>query len=86
MIIFVVIMNQNSLINRVNKGLEDVRPYLASDGGDISLVKITSDFIVFVRFEGACKTCDVNQMTLKLGIEESVKKYAPEIISVETVD
>ena len=79
-------MNQNSLINRVNKGLEDVRPYLASDGGDVSLVKITSDFIVFVRFEGACKTCDVNQMTLKLGVRDAVKKHAPEIKSVQTID
>ncbi len=79
-------MHQENLINRVNKGLEDIRPYLASDGGGVSLVKITSDFIVFIRFEGACRTCDVNQMTLKLGIEQSVKKYAPEIESVQTID
>ena len=77
-------MNQE-LISRINQGLDEVRPYLANDGGDISFVKITSDFIVFVRFEGSCKTCDVNQMTLKLGIEESVKKFAPEIKSVETI-
>ena len=79
-------MDTDNLINRVNKGIDEVRPYLASDGGDLSLVKITSDFIVFIRFEGACKTCDVNQMTLKLGIEQSVKKYAPEINSVQTMD
>tara|TARA_Y100001968_G_scaffold328090_1_gene374525 strand:+ start:1482 stop:1721 length:240 start_codon:yes stop_codon:yes gene_type:complete len=79
-------MNNNSLLNRVNKGLDEVRPYLASDGGDISLVKITSDLMVFVRFEGACKTCDVNQMTLKLGVEEAIKKYAPEITSVNTLN
>ena len=79
-------MDQDNLINRVNKGLEDVRPYLASDGGDVSLVKITSDFIVFIRFEGSCKSCNVNQMTLKLGVEEAVKKYAPEINTVQTID
>ena len=79
-------MNNNSLLNRVNKGLDEVRPYLASDGGDISLVKITSDLMVFVRFEGACKTCDVNQMTLKLGVEEAIKKYAPEITSFNTLN
>jgi Fe-S cluster biogenesis protein NfuA len=78
-------MNTN-LLDRVNKGLEDVRPYLAADGGNLSLVKITSDFVVYIRFEGACKTCDVNQMTLKLGIEQSVQKYAPEIKSVETIE
>ena len=78
-------MNKDNLLNRINQGLDQIRPYLADDGGDISLVKITSDLVVFIRFEGACKTCDVNQMTLKLGIEESVKKFAPEIKSVETV-
>ena len=78
-------MNQE-LISRINQGLDEVRPYLANDGGDISFVKITSDLVVFVRFEGSCKTCDVNQMTLKLGIEESVKKFAPEIKSVETIN
>ena len=73
------------LLHRVNQGLEAIRPYLANDGGDLKLVKISSDLVVFIQFEGACKTCDVNQMTLKLGIEESIKKYAPEVLSVETV-
>ena len=79
-------MYDKDLISRVNRGLEEIRPFLASDGGDLSLVKVTSDHIVYIRFEGACKTCDVNQMTLKLGVEESVKKYAPEIQSVQTID
>ena len=79
-------MNQESLINRVNQGLSEIRPYLETDGGDLSLVKITSEFVVFIRFEGACKTCDVNQMTLKLGVEEAVKKYASEITAVEIAD
>ncbi len=76
-------MDEDNLINRVNKGLEEVRPYLESDEGNVSLVKITSDFIVFIKLEGACKTCDVNQMTLKLGVEEAIKKYASEIKSVQ---
>ena len=79
-------MSTENLLSRVNKGLDAIRPYLATDGGDLELIKVSSDFVVYIRFEGACKTCDVNQMTLKLGIEESVKKYAPEIISVETMD
>ena len=79
-------MNRDSLMSRINKGLDDVRPYLESDGGDLSFVKVTSDFVVFIKFEGACRTCDVNQMTLKLGIESSIKKYAPEIKSVQTID
>ena len=78
-------MNQD-LINRINQGLNEIRPYLADDGGDLTFIKVSSDLTVFVRFEGACRTCDVNQMTLKLGIEESVKKFAPEIKSVETIN
>tara|TARA_B100001741_G_C16472881_1_gene560951 strand:- start:472 stop:708 length:237 start_codon:yes stop_codon:yes gene_type:complete len=76
---------ENNLLDRVKQGLDDVRPYLATDGGNLSLIKITSDLVVYIRFEGACKTCDVNQMTLKLGIEQSVQRYAPEIKSVETM-
>ncbi len=76
-------MNQD-LLKRINQGLNEIRPYLADDGGDLTLVKVSSDLTVFIRFEGACKSCNVNQMTLKLGIEESVKKFAPEIKSVET--
>ena len=79
-------MQKESLLNRVNKGLESIRPFLATDGGDLKLIKITSENIVFIEFQGACRTCNVNQMTLKLGIEESVKKYAPEIVSVQTID
>ena len=77
---------ENNLLDRVKQGLDDVRPYLATDGGNLTLIKITSDLVVYIRFEGACKTCDVNQMTLKLGIEQSVQRYAPEIKSVETMD
>ncbi len=54
-------MSQKNLLIRVNQGLEEVRPYLAKDGGDLSLVKISSDLTVFIRFEGACKTCDVKE-------------------------
>jgi len=79
-------MSKENLLNRVKMGLEEVRPYLMSDGGNISLVKVTSDMTVFVRFEGACKTCDVNQTTLKLGVEESIKKHASEINSVKIIE
>ncbi len=79
-------MSTENLLTRVNQGLSAIRPYLEKDGGNLELVKISSDFVVFIKFIGACQSCDVNQMTIKLGIEESVKKYAPEIISVETID
>ena len=46
---------------------------------------MTSDFDLVLRFEGACRTCEVNQMTLKNGIEESIKKHAPEIKSIKSI-
>ena len=70
-------MNESNLIERVNKGLEEIRPFLQRDGGDVTFIKVTSDSEVIIKLEGACQSCDVNQMTLKNGIEQSVKKYAP---------
>ena len=78
-------MNESNLLDRINKGLEEIRPFLQKDGGDVSFVKVTSDFEVIVKLEGACKSCDVNQMTLQNGIEQTVKKYAPEIKIVKTL-
>ena len=65
-------MSKENLLN-VKMGLEEVRPYLMSDGGNISLVKVTSDMTVFVRFEGACKTCDVNKLHSSLVLKNLLK-------------
>ena len=78
-------MNELNLFERINRGLDEVRPFLNEDGGDVTFVKVTSDFDLVLRFEGACRTCEVNQMTLKNGIEESIKKHAPEIKSIKAI-
>ena len=65
-------MNSDELRLNVEKALEEIRPFLKSDGGNISLLSIEDDKLVKVQLEGACTSCSVNQMTLKLGIEESV--------------
>ena len=70
----------------VPKALEEIRPFLQSDGGDISLDSIDNDKIVNVRLEGACVGCSVNQMTLKSGVEMTIKKYAPQIEQVINVE
>ena len=75
----------NKLIkNNIENALEEIRPFLKNDGGDISLVAI-EDETVKVKFEGACSTCTVNQMTLKSGVEMTIKKYAPQIEEVINV-
>jgi len=78
-------MNQE-LILKVEQALEEIRPYLKSDGGDISLVEVTEEKVVKVKLHGSCVGCSVNQMTLKVGVEATIKRLAPEIISVEKVD
>ncbi|MEQ8218172.1 MAG: NifU family protein [Arenibacter sp.] len=78
-------MTSIELKNNVEKALEEIRPFLQSDGGDISLISIDNDISVKVRLEGACVGCTVNQMTLKSGVEMTIKKYAPQIQEVINV-
>lgn len=78
-------MANEELLGRVNHALSEIRPYLESDGGNISLIEITDENIVKVQLHGACTGCSVNQMTLKSGVEMTIKKHAPEIHSVVEV-
>ena len=74
-------MTDTDLLKNIEKALEEIRPYLLTDGGDISLISVVDD-IVKVQFEGACIGCSANQMTLKNGVEATIKKYAPQIKEV----
>ena len=71
-------MTADELKQNVENALQEIRPYLEADGGNISLVDITDD-IVSVQLEGACLGCSVNQMTLKNGVEATIKRHAPQI-------
>ena len=77
-------MNSN-LKNNIEFALDEIRPFLKNDGGNISLVAIEKN-TVKVKFEGACSSCTVNQMTLKSGVEMIIKKHAPEIEKVLSVE
>tara|TARA_B110000116_G_scaffold167744_1_gene144941 strand:- start:343 stop:579 length:237 start_codon:yes stop_codon:yes gene_type:complete len=74
-------MNKDVLRNKVEEALSEIRPFLESDGGDIELVSINNN-IVEVKLMGNCVSCTVNQMTLKIGVEMTIKKYAPQIQKV----
>ncbi|MGB5272521.1 MAG: NifU family protein [Flavobacteriaceae bacterium] len=78
-------MTSEELKMNVEKALEEIRPFLQSDGGDISLVSIDNESSVKIKLEGACVGCSVNQMTLKSGVEMTIKKYAPQIEEVINV-
>ena len=79
-------MNTEELRLNVEKALDEIRPFLQSDGGDISLLSIEDDKLVRVQLEGACVGCSVNQMTLKSGVEMTIKKYAPQIERVINIE
>lgn len=77
-------MNRQELQINIEKALTEIRPFLQADGGDISLISVEKD-IVKVKLLGACIGCTVNQMTLKNGVEATIKKYAPQIKEVVDV-
>ncbi len=75
----------SELIKKVETVIEQIRPHLQADGGDIRFVELTNDNVVNVELLGACGTCPMSTMTLKAGVEQAMKKAIPEIKSVEAV-
>ncbi|MDC7239913.1 MAG: NifU family protein [Spirochaetales bacterium] len=73
------------MTEQVQKALDDVRPSLQADGGDIELIEVKEDGTVMVKLQGACAGCPMSQMTLKQGVEAYLKKQIPEVKSVESV-
>lgn len=78
-------MVNKEIVEKITSVLEQIRPYLQADGGDLSLVEITDDYVVKVRLLGACGSCSMKTMTLKAGVEGTLKKEVPEVLSVEAV-
>ncbi len=78
--------NNKELEQKVLNIIDQVRPYLQQDGGDIKFVNITDDMVVNVELTGACGSCPYSTMTLKNGVEAAVKKALPQIKSVEAVN
>lgn len=70
---------------RVKNALEQIRPYLQQDGGDVEYIDMTNEGVVMVRLQGHCGTCPHAMQTLKQGIETAIKKVIPEVKSVERV-
>lgn len=81
-----MVLDIEDLKSKVNASIDSLRPHLEADGGDMELVEITPEGIVKVRLLGACSDCSMSFMTLKAGLEEAVKKVAPEITSVVAIN
>lgn len=79
-------LTKDELNQKVKNVLDQVRPYLQQDGGDISLVELTDDYVVNVELHGACGACPFSTMTLKNGVEATLKKALPEIKEVVAIN
>ncbi len=74
------------LLDRIDKALDDVRPHLAVDGGNVELVGITEDMKAQIKWLGNCQNCSMSAMTLRAGLEQAVRGKVPEIMGVEAVN
>jgi len=75
-----------SLLEQVEAALDTIRPYLLTDGGNVSVEEITPEHVVRLKLLGSCGSCPMSIMTLKAGIEEAIKKAVPEITGVEAIN
>ncbi len=74
------------LLNRIDAALDDVRPHLAVDGGNVEVVDVTEDNIVKIKWLGACEGCSMTSMTMRAGIEQSIIGKIPEITGVVAIN
>jgi Fe-S cluster biogenesis protein NfuA len=75
-----------SLTEQVEAALDTIRPYLLTDGGNVSVEDITPEGVVKLKLLGSCGSCPMSIMTLKAGLEEAIKKAVPEITGVEAIN
>jgi len=76
----------SDLNTRIESALDDIRPYLEADGGNVRVLEYTSDQILKLEFMGACGSCPMSTMTFKAGVEEAIKRAVPEIKRIEVVN
>lgn len=75
-----------TLYNRVQEALDSIRPYLEADGGNVEVIEITHDQTLKIELKGACKTCNMSKMTMRSGIEETIRNAVPEIKQIISVN
>ncbi|MBL6446787.1 NifU family protein [Fulvivirga sp. 29W222] len=74
------------ITTKIDQALDNIRPYLETDGGNVKILEITEDLIVKLELLGACGSCPMSTMTLKAGVEEAIRKAVPQVKSVEAVN
>ncbi len=76
----------STFLDRIEYALNQIRPYLEADGGNVKILELTDDMVLKLEFLGACGSCTMSTMTLKAGVEQAVKREVPEIRAVEAVN
>ena len=79
-------MSNKRVLEKVNKAIETIRPFLVADGGDISLVDVSEDLVIKVKLHGACDGCPFSIQTLKAGVEQAIKKELPQVKEIVAVN
>ena len=76
------IITDQTILSKIEVALEEIRPFLEADGGDINFIELTDNWVVKVKLVGACSSCNISMMTLKNGVEMAVKRAVPEVKEV----
>ena len=79
-------VEKKELIERIDEALEDVRPHLAVDGGDVEVIDVTDKHVVRIKWLGTCENCSMSAMTMRAGIEQTIMGKVPGISGVEAVN
>ncbi len=80
------IMDKEQLLKKIDVALDEIRPHLAVDGGDIEVVEVTDEMTLKVRWLGNCEYCTMSTMTMKAGVQEAIKQRVPEVLNVEAIN
>jgi Fe-S cluster biogenesis protein NfuA len=78
--------NKDQTLLKIEQAIEQLRPFMHADGGDIEFVELTDTGVVKVKLLGSCSDCSMSHMTLRAGLEEALKVAAPEVSKVEAIE
>ena len=76
------IITDKKVLDKIEVALQEIRPFLQDDGGDINFIELTDKWVVKVKLVGACSSCNISMMTLKNGVEVAIKRAVPEVKEV----
>lgn len=81
-----MVQEKADLLRKIDTSLNALRPYLQADGGDVEVVDFTDEGVVKIKLKGSCESCSMSSMTMKAGIEKTIRRDFPNVIRVEAVE